>query len=75
MTEHYVIEIVLGVVGFFIIRTLNNVDKSIATLNETVQGLELSLKDRPNFEQVKHIAVECSEDAVKDHIIDKHGAA
>ena len=74
MTEHYVIEIVLGVVGFFIVRTLNNVDGSITLLNKSVQDLELSLGQKPDFEQVKHIAVECSEDAVKDHLIDRHGA-
>lgn len=72
------IEILIGllviIVGWSLNRTLGKVDESLKTLNKTVRALELNMENKPDFDQVKMMAHEAAIDAVKDHVIEKHGA-
>jgi uncharacterized membrane protein YvbJ len=69
----------LAVIGFFLIRTLQQNDKALEKLNTVVHNLDktvadfrLDIKDRPTWEAVKIIATEEALSAVKDHVVNVH---
>lgn len=78
----YIVELVVTIIGFFLIRSLKQVDKSILNLDETTKSLDkttddlkLDMQKRPNWSATKRMAQEVSDAAVKDHIIKNHSSA
>ncbi len=72
MIASHVVEVVIAIIGYFIMRTLKKVDTSISSLDETTRQLQLDMKDKTTEPEVKDICRDVSDAAVSHHLIHDH---
>ena len=75
----FFIGILLTIIGYFLVRHLQNNDESLkgldastTSLNETIVAVRLDMKDRVTASQAEKIAIDRAHAAVSDHVIIDH---
>lgn len=79
LIQNHIGEVIIAIIAFLIHRSLKSVDKSIekldtttSSLNDTTTELKLEVKDRPSFTETEEITGKIVKAAINEHIIKDH---